>query len=118
EDRAFNSFKEHFVEELWMLNPSWASYEGYHAYDSILKIPDEVYRTEQMAFADRLLDTLESIDFEQLSESNKTDYYLMENHAKSSLFYLGELKSWQWNPASYNLGGMFFNVLDYRESPL
>lgn len=118
EDRSFNSFKGYFVEELWKLNPSWASHEGFHAYDSVLRVPNEAYRNRQMSFADKLLDSLESFDFDQLTENNKTDFYLMENHAKSSLFYLGELKSWEWNPASYNLGGSFFSVLDYRESPL
>lgn len=118
ENISFDEYKQVFVEELWKVNPSWASYEGYHAYDSILLIPNEDTRVLQMSFADTVLMNLEKFDFDKLSENNKTDFYLIENYARSSLFYLSEFKSWEWNPASYNLGGNFFQVLDYTDSPL
>src|SRR5690606_34328721 len=33
-------------------------------------------------------------------------------------FFEKEFKSYEWNPASYNLGGAFFQVINYRKDPL
>ena len=40
DDSLFDTFKTHFVEDLWKMYPSWASSQGYHKYDSLLVVPN------------------------------------------------------------------------------
>ncbi|MEQ8909761.1 MAG: DUF885 domain-containing protein [Vicingaceae bacterium] len=114
----FENYNSLFVEGLWKLNPIWASYEGYYLYDYMLPIPNEANKKEHLAFAERQLKKLQAFDLEQLSDEEKIDYYLIRDYLQSQDFFLNQFKEEEWNPASYNLGGAFFQVLNYREKDL
>lgn len=118
QDKTFDVFKEAFVEELWKVNPEWASYNGYYKYDSVLSVPDDNYRKMQLAFSSAWLDSLKKFDVKQLSSSNKTDYLMIENQLKSNQFYINEFKSYEWNPSSYNLGETFAKMINEQYAPL
>jgi len=110
--------KESFIEDLWKTYPVWASYEGFHEYDDQLPIPDEDRRKEQLQFAANWLNYLGDVNLEALSENDRIDVLIMQDFLKGIEFDLKEFKAYQWNPASYNLGGSFFQVLNYRKSSL
>ena len=38
---SFDTYKTNFIENLWKVYPGWASSQGYHAYDSMLVVPNE-----------------------------------------------------------------------------
>jgi len=108
----FDKYKEQFIENLWKVYPGWASSQGYHAYDSVLVVPNEGARTKELAFANANLDSLKLIDIAGLSDNNKTDYYMIENQLKSIVWSINEQKSFEWNPSEYNVCGAFAELLN------
>lgn len=117
-DVQFETFKAEFIESLWKVNPIWASYEGYHNYDSLLPIPDEKGRKQKLDFAQKMQAELKQFDEKELSDLNRIDWYMIRDYLASIDFYENEFKSHEWNPSSYNLGGAFFQVVNYRKQSL
>ena len=111
-DQAFDRYKNNFVERMWEVYPSWAASQGYHKYDSVLVIPNEASKQNQLAFANSNLDSLKSYDISKLSDNNKTDYHLIENQLNSTIWSINEMKSDEWNPANYNVGGEFAEMIN------
>ncbi|MFN7013462.1 MAG: DUF885 domain-containing protein [Bacteroidia bacterium] len=114
-NEKFNSYKESFVEELWMLYPEWSSGVGYIKNDSVLKVPDENYRAEQLQFANNHLEKLKSFNTESLDNGNKTDKVMMQNFLQRINFEINELKSHEWNPSNYNVAGAIADVLNDKK---
>lgn len=114
----FESFTNEFVESLWQQNPAWATYEGYHKYDSVLVIPDEANRLSQLEFASEWLGKLALIDSSSLRPNELIDYLLIRDYLTSVSFSINELKVYEWDPSSYNVGGSFFQIVDYKSYPL
>lgn len=114
-NEQFNAYKENFVEELWKLYPEWASSLGYTKYDSVLKIPDENYRTAQLQFAQKHLEKLNSFLTENLDNGNKTDKAMMQNFLQGIIFNIKELKSHEWNPSVYNVASSIADVLNDKK---
>jgi uncharacterized protein (DUF885 family) len=108
----FETYKDYFVNELWKINPEWASSQGFHKYDSVLLIPTDENDRIQMKFAESQLDSLKKFPIEQLSDHNRTDVQMMQNLLNSFLFSLNEMKSNQWNPSQYNVCGAFAEILN------
>jgi uncharacterized protein (DUF885 family) len=111
-DQAFDTFKNNFVNNLWKQFPEWASSQGYHKYDDLLTIPDEKTRKSQLDFTAKYTDSLMNFDIDNLSDNNKTDFYLIKNQLESFIFNTNELKSFEWNPAEYNVCGNFAEILN------
>ena len=111
-DQAFDRYKNNFVERMWEVYPSWAASQGYHKYDSVLVVPNEASKQNQLAFANSNLDSLRSYDISKLSDNNKTDYHLIENQLNSTIWSINEMKSDEWNPANYNVGGEFAEMIN------
>ncbi|MBA3682207.1 MAG: DUF885 domain-containing protein [Bacteroidetes bacterium] len=107
----FDKYKETFVESLWRLYPGWASGIGYHKYDSILTIPNQQNRDKLLAFSKANLDSLKTFDINKLSDNNKTDYYMLENSFNETQWSFNTFKSYEWNPAAYNVCGEFAEML-------
>jgi len=106
-EMTFEEFKNYFVEQLWYLNPHWASYEGFNKYDAVLEIPSEATRFQKMTGYYDLLQKLNQYDKEKLSASEQTDKAIIKNYIESSRWYIEKYKAYEWNPAKYNLGGVF-----------
>jgi len=100
------------------MNPISASFQGLHDFDEKLPIPNKERTQSQLNFAEDWLVKLGAFDYEQLSEADKIDYHLIENDLQNTFFYLHEFKSGEWDPASYNLGGVFFQVINYQKHSL
>lgn len=110
-NKAFDRYKNAFVENLWKINPDWASSQGYHKYDAVLLVPDDKLRQTQLDFVKTNLDSLKNYPIEDLNVNNKTDFYMMKNQLESSAFNINEFKSYQWNPAEYNVSSAFAEIL-------
>ena len=107
----FDNYKNNFITELWQTYPGWALGVGKHDFDSILVIPNEDTRKKELQFANNHLDSLKKFSLADLSNNNKTDYYLIENMLKGSIWSTNELKSHEWNPSNYNVSEAFSLIL-------
>lgn len=111
QNATFDAYKERFVLHLWELYPSWASGQGYHNYDSVLVVPDQVQRNKELVFCKSNLDSIKSFDLDALSDNNKTDYHMIEGQLNSTQWYINSYKSYEWNPSDYNVCGGFAEIL-------
>ncbi|PRZ23341.1 DUF885 domain-containing protein [Flavobacterium granuli] len=111
-NEKFDKYKEGFVTNLWSLYPDWAASQGYHKLDSVLEVPDLAYKKRQLDFAHAQLDSLQQYTIEDLTDNNKTNLYIIQNQLKSTVFSLDKLKSYEWNPAEYNVCGSFAEILN------
>ncbi|MCX6292215.1 MAG: DUF885 domain-containing protein [Bacteroidetes bacterium] len=111
-DAQFEDFKNYFVEELWRINPSWASSVGFHKYDSILEIPSTEAMAAKMKAYELLDDSLKKFEENSLSGANKIDLWMMRDHVHSSQWYFNSFRSQEWNPSNYNVGGDFADMLN------
>lgn len=117
-DKSFQQFEQGFINDLWKNNPGWASSVGYHAYDDVLTIPGKETNQSLLQFADATLKQLDAVKVAELSNSLRTDYYLIKNYAESTRFYINEFKEEEWNPAVFNVGDAVFTVLDNKDASL
>jgi uncharacterized protein (DUF885 family) len=117
-DSDFQRFEQRFIEALWKQFPSWASSSGRHEFDSILVIPDEKQRVSDLKFCNDWLDSLEVFQNEPLSSSLKMDYRMIQSQLESQIWYTQSFRSWEWNPAEYNLGGAFGEILNNKQIAL
>lgn len=115
---AFNKYKIGFINRLWKLYPDWATGVGYHAYDSVLNIPNANQRMKEKTFFSIELKTLKHFSYEQLSDANKIDYRILEDYINYGIWQIDQYKSWQWNPADYNVGSSFAYILSENYAPL
>ena len=118
QNKNFDTYKENFINSLWTIYPNWASSIGFHKNDSLLTIPDDAQRKKEIAFAESQLDSLHLFNLDSLNNQNKTDFYLMENQLKSSIWSINKFKSYQWNPAQYNVSEGFAEIINNNYAPL
>ena len=118
QEGGIEDLRSNFIDELWQLYPIWASYEGLHDHDERLPIPDRNRREAELEFAEKWLGTLSGVNEQLLSENKRIDLLIMEDFLKGIRFEIEEFKEYTWNPARYNLGGSFFQVLNYRKVKL
>jgi uncharacterized protein (DUF885 family) len=111
-DDMFNLLKEAFIEDFWKTYPVAASSMGYHRYDSVLIVPDRASLEMEVTFANGYLDSLKSIDEKLLSDSNRTDYYMVRDQLNYIIWSANEYKSYEWNPSTYNVTGTFAEMLN------
>jgi uncharacterized protein (DUF885 family) len=117
-DARFDRFKNQLILDLWQLNPDYAASAGFHKYDSLLVIPDAAARRREAAFATQNLGALAGFGLDSLSPANQIDWRLLTNELRSQRWYADTLRSWQWNPATYNLGASVGDLLSGRHYPL
>lgn len=114
----FKAFEDRFILEFWKQNPGWASYVGFHDYDSLLAAPTDENRAEELAFCRAYLDSLKQFDDQKLSRSEQTDLLMIKNQLESTIWYTEVFKGHEWNPSSYNVGGAFGIMINGRYAPL
>ncbi|MBC7554975.1 MAG: DUF885 domain-containing protein [Taibaiella sp.] len=114
----FNKYKDKLVQDMWRMYPGWASSIGYHNYDSLLPVPDAAARANEIRFCKSQLIELKKYPLASLNSANKTDYYLIENQMKYSIWSIEQLKSYEWDPSTYNVCGSFADMLGNDYAPL
>ena len=70
----FTTYKKAFIERFWKINPEWATFVGYHKFDSILPIPNGQQRTKELVFYKKELKKLSTFPYDKLSDLNKIDW--------------------------------------------
>jgi hypothetical protein len=114
----FDKYKTEFIDNMSKLHPEWAAYQGNHAFDSLLVVPNKENRMQQLQFAKSNLDSLKKFAVSDLNDSNKIDSYLIKNQLQSINFGINEFKEFEWNPSNYNASGSFAEILNGNYAPL
>ncbi|MCO4293789.1 DUF885 domain-containing protein [Solitalea sp. MAHUQ-68] len=117
-DSRFDAYKNKFIENFWAIYPDFATSQGYHKFDSILKVLNESYNKEQLTFVATNLDSLKQFDINALSDANKTDFHMIEDQLKSTEWNINTLKSGEWNPSNFNVCGIFSYMLGEKYAKL
>lgn len=111
-NRRFDAYKEGLIDTMWKLYPEWAGAVGYHRYDSVLHVPDAADRSKKIAFWKAQQDSLRQFDPQQLTDNNRTDLLILQSRSESSIWYLTELRSYEWDPSEYNVSSTFAHMLN------
>ncbi|MCF8464880.1 MAG: DUF885 domain-containing protein [Flavobacteriales bacterium] len=114
----FKSFEDRFIHEFWKHNPGWASYVGYHDYDSLLVAPTEENRLAEVAFCNAYLDSLKIFDESKMSKTELTDLMMIRDQLQATIWYAEVFKEYEWNPSNYNVGGAFGIIINGNYAPL
>lgn len=113
-NQNFERFSNEFIDAMWQQFPESALWAGNDQYATVLEVPNAEKRAADAAFAHRYLAQLAQFKTQPLSANQRTDVALIENQLQSLLFEINELKSYQWNPANYNVAGSFAQILNSR----
>lgn len=111
-------FGDHFLEAWWPLHPDDAIAVGYYKVAERLIVPDAQSRSQEKKFLQDWLARLHKVKPEALNAANRTDWALIDNELRSDIWALDELRSWEWNPASYNVADSFALLLNTEYAPL
>lgn len=117
-DKKFESYENQFMDRFWRLNPEWATNVGYHLYDSVLIIPNSKQREIELSFYKDQLKKMNDFPLDSLSDLNKIDRKMLENELNNYIWQISTLKSYEWNPANYNVGGAFSYLISENYAPL
>ncbi len=118
EQLPFSEFTEQLIERMLAHSPEWAVYQGRYEQADEVTVPSAEQRARTLQMINAALSELESYADSALSPSERADYALLENRLKALRWYQEELRSWQWNPASYNVAGVINIVLNTEFAPL
>jgi hypothetical protein len=117
-NKDFESFKSKFLETWWSVYPVESVYAGYQKYDSLPVVyNDEFFDNRRVTLNDLLNDTREW-NRRDLSPGEKVDLKIINDRIEGALWYLDEFKEYEWNPAVYNLGGEFAEIIFSTRLPL
>ncbi len=118
-DKTFQrQFGASFLDTYWKLNPAGAINNGYYKYADRLIVPDERARNAELRQLETWSRQLHRIDPASLSPSLRADWELLDNTFASDRWSLTEWRSWQWNPAIYNVAEPFALILSLDYAPL
>jgi uncharacterized protein (DUF885 family) len=112
------AFGEEFFDRYWELSPSAAVASGYYKYADRLIVPDQSARDASLAQIDQWLAELARIDPASLTPAFRADWAMLDNQLRSERWSLTELKSWQWDPSTYNVADPFALLLTLEYAPL
>ncbi len=111
QNESFENFKKLFIESIWKNNPDWALVMGNHEYDERLEIPSKENRIRKLDVYKSLSDSLNKYDWKKITPENSIDARIMMNFLEAYNWSCYELKSFEWNPAEYNVGEGFDLIL-------
>jgi uncharacterized protein (DUF885 family) len=118
-DAAFRrQFGDAFFDRLWQLNPDWAIVSGHYKYADRLIVPDERARATALEQTERWINELGRIDPRRLSPSVRADWEMLGKAFEADRWSLTQLRSWQWNPAGYNVADPFALLESLEYAPL
>lgn len=116
----FAEMSQRFLDEYPALSPVNATGLGDHRFDHLVDDISVAARDKERAFAQRWLAELAKIDRTQLNRDNQTDHALLTRKLQGDLWFLDELREWEWNPISYTqlAGGAIYSLMAREFAPI
>jgi hypothetical protein len=116
EDGRFYEAAERYLDSSLRLNPTSATYYGYHRYDGLLDDFSADGVASRIAFYSKSQTEFAGLRREAMSAGASIDLDLIRNDIEASLFSLQELKPHENDPTTYNeiLGysALFLTILE------
>ena len=117
EDKKFEALANKYISELIEMNPEWATSLGEHKYDGRLNDYSLNGVKNERKFTEKYLKELGKIKPEKLSQVNNVDYRIMKHNLDYNIFQIDVLRSYEWNPMSYNVGGAINDLISRDFAP-
>ena len=117
-DEDFSGFETRFLDRYWNEYPSQSITIGYGKYYDRLVIPDSAAFAAHVLFSRAWLDSLNTLDYNALSDNNKISFNIIKNQLESDIWYQSELNPQQWDAASYNLSNDCYYIINQPYAPL
>ena len=117
-DKEFEFVAKAYLEELLEANPEWATQLGDHRYDHKLADMSATAIAARAEMNRSYLVKLEAIVPESLNRTNNVDYRIMKSNLARMVFETEELKTHEWNPLAYNMGGAIYGLVARDFAPL
>lgn len=116
----FAALSQRFLDEYPALSPVNATGLGDHRFDHLVDDVSDAARTKERAFLQRWLEELAKIDRTALNRDNQVDHALLTRKLQSDLWFLDELREWEWNPISYTqlAGGAIYSLVAREFAPI
>ncbi|HEY1078105.1 MAG TPA: DUF885 domain-containing protein [Fontimonas sp.] len=96
-------FGDDWLAQYWQFNPDYAISVGYYAVAAELPAPSAEQRQRYRDWLVAQLKALKAIAPGTLDPAVRSDWAVLKTQLESELWTLETLKSWQWNPALYNV---------------
>lgn len=117
-NETFSRFTESLIKDFMKLNPGWALSIGLHDYDDVLEINDAERRQQKLSQYQSWQDSLNRFPDSLLNESHRMDKAMLLNYFAYYKWQTDTFRSYEWNPAEYNVGEGFDLVLNNTNAPL
>ena len=117
-DEAFAVFEDIFLDAYWKQYPTGSIYSGYGKYYDKLVVPDSLAFTANISFSNNWIDSLNGLDYKQLSENNKISFNIIKNQLESDLWYTTVFKQQEWDASIYNISGPCDYIINQPYAPL
>jgi len=115
-DLAFERTAARYLEQMIPLTPVAATALGDHRFDDRLDDIGPTARNRQVVLARSLLAQLAALDTSQLTRANQVDLALLKHRLEYTLWRIGTLEEWRWNPLLYtDLAGNGIYLLMARD---
>ncbi|WP_417347694.1 DUF885 domain-containing protein [Ferrimonas sp.] len=116
--QKFDAVSQSFVDDLWRHSPTWALYSGFYDYADQLVIPDSDSRLRDAQFVAKWRVQLAPFSQVEMTAGARIDLALITNVLDKMEWENSRFKSWQWNPANYNVAGPFARLMNEPYAPL
>jgi uncharacterized protein (DUF885 family) len=104
-DQAFMRLADEFFDTYYFPNdPTTATYQGIHDYDSKLEDYSQAGREANVKALQKWEAKVTAVDSTMLSEQVQGDRMLVLNNIRTTLLTLQSIRPWQKNPDSYSSG--------------
>jgi uncharacterized protein (DUF885 family) len=117
-DERFVGLANRYLEKARELDPEWATSLGDHRFDNRLTDRSLAGYRRRADLQRAYLDSLDALDPQKLSQTNRIDYRILRNQLEGGLFAYEEIREHEWNPLVYNLGGAIYGLLARDFAPL
>ena len=117
-DAIFANFENKFLDSYWKQYPTASIMAGYGKYYENLVIPDSNAFAGNITFSKLWADSLNKLDYNQLSDNNKISFNILKNQLESDIWYQAVFKPQEWDATQYNLSAECDYIINQPYAPL
>lgn len=120
-DEKFEKLNKELIDKFLEKNPHFASFLGLHdPYDYQLPPGNTAHILQNSKMLEDHVKTMkDTVDFDSLNPSNKTDWEVLINAVEMDRFQVLEQRSHELNPDAFDsIGGIFFMMITRDYAPL